>query len=72
MSYLVRRHKTDELSHQLIAELGTAGTRIHIGRLQHIPVVKQRHYVMVPSDMALQNLTAARVVHLGSIGISHR
>ena len=69
VAYLVRRYEADELSHQFLVIVHLARSLVNRGGLHHIPVVNERHHIVVPADVALQNLASTRVADMRSIGI---
>ncbi len=72
MSNFVRRHKANQITHQVIIKLHAACTWVCSGSLHHIPVMYQFHYVMVPTDMTFQDLTTSRIVYIRTISILNR
>ena len=72
MADLVRRDEADEVTHQFVVILDLAGARIDDTGLDLIPVVNQGHDIVVPADVALDDLTGARIVHIGTVGICRR
>src|ERR1700685_1334870 len=69
MADFVRGHKTDQLAHQLVVEFRGTGARIDCASLDHIPFVQSLAYVSIPADLCLDDLAAAWVVDLGSVGV---
>ena len=53
MTYLMRRHKADQLAHQLIVKLHLARPGVYGRGLYHVPVVYQLHDIVEPADVAL-------------------
>ena len=69
MSNFMRGNKTDQLTHQFIIKFHFSGFGINRCSLNHIPVMNQFHHIMVPADMAFQDLTTARVMYLRTIRV---
>ena len=69
MADLVRGDEADEVAHQLVVIDELAGARIHGAGLHLVPVVHQGHHVMIPADVAFEDLAGTGVVDIGSIGV---
>ena len=72
VAHLVRRNKADQFAHQFLVEVHFLCGLINASGLYHIPVVQQIHHIVIPADVAFQNLTGAWVVYVRSVGILHR
>ena len=72
MSHLMRADEANKLSHKFFIEHLLTGPRIHGTCLNHVPVVYQLHHIMIPTDVALYNLAAARIVYVWSVSIGDR
>ena len=71
MTYFVRTYKAYQLSHQFLIKLGGTCFGVYIGCLNHVPVVYEGHDVVVPSDMALDNLSASGVMNIRTVSIGN-
>ena len=69
MAYLMGTDKADKLSHQFFIEHLLTCPRIYRSCLNHVPVVYQLHHIMVPTDVAFDNLAATRIVYIRTISI---
>ena len=69
VAYLVRGHKADELAHQFVVVLHLLCGFVQCASLHEVPVVEERHHVVVPTDVAFQNLACAGVVNVRSVGV---
>src|SRR6185437_943158 len=69
MPNLVRGHKTYQFAHLLISKLCLARIGVCCGSLHKIPVAQQLHYVMVPTYMAFQYFTGARIRHVRPVSV---
>ncbi len=69
VSDLVGGYKTDELAHHIVLKVD--GARIGVGRrsLNEVPVAQQVRHVVVPADVALQDLAAAWIMHVRTVGV---
>ena len=65
----MRRDKADELPHQLVGEVHRLSALVKRSALIHIPLLEQLHHAVIPADMRLDNLTAARVYNARTVGI---
>ena len=71
MAHLMGRNKADKVSHEFVGKAEAAGAGIHGGSLHLIPVMHQRHHIVIPADVAFQDFTAAGIVHVGAVGIGN-
>ena len=65
----VRRDEANELSHEFFVKFRLASARIEGADLRLVPVVQQFHHVVIPTDVAFDDLTRTRVVHIGAVGV---
>ncbi len=66
---LMGRDKADELAHELVGQLHGLSTLIERPALGDIPFAYEVHHVVIPADMALDDLAAARVNDTRTIGV---
>ena len=69
VAYLVSGHEADELAHDRVVEFHLAGGRVDGGRLYEVPIAQQVHHVVVPENVALQDLAGAGVVDVRSLSV---
>ena len=69
VAYLMTADKADQLSHQLVGEIHRLCFLVERAALCHIPFLHQVHHIVIPTDMGLDDLTAARVDDAWSVGI---
>src|SRR5450432_1579325 len=69
MSDFMGRNKADQGSHQAVVKNHFAGTGIYSACLDHIPVVKKFHHIMVPSNIARQDFSGSWIRFIGTICI---
>ena len=65
----VRRDEANELSHEFFVKFRLASARIEGADLRLVPVVQQFHHIVIPTDVAFDDLTRTRVVHIGAVGV---
>ena len=66
---LMGRDKADELAHELVGQLHGLRTLVERPALGDIPFAYEVHHVVIPADMALDDLAAARVNDARTIGV---
>ena len=69
VSHLVRGDEAYELPHEFLVVVHLAGSLIDAAGLYHVPVVYERHDIVVPADVALYDFTAAGVADMRAVGI---
>ena len=66
VAHLVGGDEADEVAHQFVVIFHLAGARVH---LHLVPVVDERHDIVVPADVAFEDFAGTRVMDIGSIGV---
>ena len=69
VAHLVRRDKADELPHQAVVELHPLCALVERAALHHVPFRQQRHHVVVPADVRLDDFAASRVNDARAVGV---
>ena len=69
VTHLMRRNKANQLPHELIINLSVFETLIQRTTLDGVPFLQKVYHIMEPTDMTLDNFTAARVDDMGAISI---
>ena len=69
VAHLVGGDEADEVAHQFVVIFHLAGARVHGAHLHLVPVVHERHHIVIPADVAFEDFAGARVVDIGSIGV---
>ena len=60
----MRRHKSNETPHDFVPEFDRAGVRVDGSCLYKEPVAKQVHNIVIPADIAFQDLASARIMDM--------
>ena len=71
VAHLVTADEAYELPHQFLVVVHLACGLVDGAGLHHVPVMNQRHHIVVPADVALQDFACARVAHVRSVGIGY-
>ena len=66
----VRDHLTHRLAHQLFRDVERAGGRVGRTRLHHQPIAVRAHVVVIPRDLAVDDLARARIVRMRTSGVA--
>ncbi len=69
MANLVSRHKADQLTHNFVIKLYPSCCWIYGSSLHEEPVTQQVHYVVIPPDIALKNLSGPWIMHMRPVGV---
>ena len=69
VSDLMGRDKADELAHELVGQLHGLRTLVEWSALGDIPFAHQVHHVVIPADMALDDLAAAWIHNARTVGV---
>ncbi len=69
MANFVAQNNANQVTHKRVGKLHFPCVGVNGASLQHIPVVQQLHYIMVPANMAFQYFAAAGVMYIGAISI---
>lgn len=69
VAHFVAADEAHQLAHEFGVVLHFLSGFVEVAGLYHVPIVNQGHDVVIPADVALQNLAGARVVDLRAIGI---
>src|SRR5688500_6132238 len=72
VSYFVRDYELDEPSHQRIGEGKLARSRIQRCNLREVPVANQVENIVEDADRAVENLSAAGIVNVGTVCVLSR
>ena len=69
VTYLMGRDEADKLAHEFVRQLHGLGALVERSALGDIPFAYQVHHVVVPADVALDDLAAARVNDARAVGV---
>src|SRR5690606_34431291 len=72
VAHFVRRYKADELAHHFVAEFDATCLRIDSGGLNEEPVAEQVHYVVVPTDVGVEDFARTWVGLRWTVSICDR
>ena len=69
VAHLMRTDETDELPHELVGEVHGLGTLVERAALRHVPLLDERHDVVIPADVSLDDFARTGVDNARTIGI---